>query len=50
MGAQRWAGGPIPREMGYSDDTVVLHLQSATHWDSLSHIFTEGRCTTDTPR
>ena len=43
MGAQRWAGGAIPREMGYSDDTVVLHLQSATHWDSLSHIFHRGK-------
>lgn len=43
MGAQRWAGGPIPREMGYADDTVVLHLQSATHWDSLSHIFHRGK-------
>ena len=38
-GAQRWAGGPLPRQMGYADDTVVLHLQSATHWDSLAHIF-----------
>jgi kynurenine formamidase len=29
--------------MGYADDTVVLHLQSATHWDSLAHIFHKGR-------
>jgi kynurenine formamidase len=29
--------------MGYADDTVVLHLQSATHWDSLCHIFHRGR-------
>jgi kynurenine formamidase len=43
MGKQLWAGGPIPREMGYADDTVVLHLQSATHWDSLCHIFHKGR-------
>jgi kynurenine formamidase len=42
-GRQRWAGGPIPRDMGYADDTVVLHLQSATHWDSLCHIFHKGR-------
>jgi kynurenine formamidase len=43
MGVQRWAGAPLPREMGFADDTVVLHLQSATHWDSLSHIFHKGR-------
>lgn len=42
-GAQRWSGRPFPRGFGYSDDTVVLHLQSATHWDSLSHIFHRGR-------
>jgi hypothetical protein len=43
VGAQRWAGQPLPRKMGYADDTVVLHLQSATHWDSLAHIFHDGR-------
>jgi kynurenine formamidase len=43
LGRQAWAGGTIPRQMGYADDTVVLHLQSATHWDSLSHIFHKGR-------
>jgi kynurenine formamidase len=42
-GVQRWAGEPFPRGFGYSDDSVVLHLQSATHWDSLSHIFHDGR-------
>ena len=42
-GRQMWAGGPLPRQMGYADDTVVLHLQSATHWDSLCHIFHRGR-------
>jgi len=42
-GAQRWGGKPIPRGLGYSDDVVHLHLQSATHWDSLSHIFHAGR-------
>jgi kynurenine formamidase len=41
-GRQAWAGGPLPRQMGYADDTVVLHLQSATHWDSLAHIFHKG--------
>jgi len=43
LGKQMWAGGPLPRQMGYADDTVVLHLQSATHWDSLCHIFHRGR-------
>lgn len=42
-GGQGWAGGPMPRKMGYADDAVVLHLQSATHWDSLAHIFHDGR-------
>ena len=42
-GRQLWAGAPIPRGLGYADDTVVLHLQSATHWDSLCHIFHKGR-------
>ncbi|HYM57878.1 MAG TPA: cyclase family protein [Solirubrobacteraceae bacterium] len=42
-GAQRWSGEPLPRGFGFSDDTVVLHLQSATHWDSLSHIFHNGK-------
>lgn len=42
-GVQRWSAQPLPRGFGYSDDTVVLHLQSATHWDSLSHIFHNGR-------
>jgi len=42
-GAQLWAGKPFPRGFGYSDDTVVLHLQSATHWDGLSHIFHNGK-------
>jgi len=41
-GRQLWAGQPFPREMGYSDDVVVLPLQSSTHWDALSHIFHRG--------
>ena len=43
LSKQLWAGGPLPREMGYADDTVILHLQSSTHWDSLCHIFHRGR-------
>lgn len=42
-GGQMWSEGPLPRQMGYADDAVVLHLQSATHWDSLSHIFHRGK-------
>jgi kynurenine formamidase len=42
-GRQLWGAGPIPREMGYADDVVHLHLQSATHWDSLAHIFHRGK-------
>jgi kynurenine formamidase len=48
-GHQSWAGAPIPRGLGYADDSVVLHLQSATHWDSLCHIFHEGRMYNDRP-
>lgn len=39
---QRWAGKPLPFQMGFADDTVVMHLQSSTHWDSLCHIFHRG--------
>lgn len=42
-GRQQFNGRPLPMQMGYADDTVVLHLQSATHWDSLCHIFHRGR-------
>jgi kynurenine formamidase len=42
-GGQLWGDGPMPRQMGYADDSVVLHLQSATHWDTLCHIFHGGR-------
>jgi kynurenine formamidase len=42
-GRQLWGPSPIPRQMGYADDVVHLHLQSATHWDSLCHIFHRGK-------
>lgn len=42
-GRQLWGPSAIPREMGYADDVVHLHLQSATHWDSLCHIFHRGK-------
>jgi kynurenine formamidase len=41
-GPQQFSGAPMPRRIGYADDAVVLHLQSATHWDSLCHIFHAG--------
>ncbi|HET9103914.1 MAG TPA: cyclase family protein [Solirubrobacteraceae bacterium] len=43
LGRQQWDGAPFPMAMGFADDTVVMHLQSATHWDSLCHIFHRGR-------
>jgi kynurenine formamidase len=43
LGKQTWGGRPLPFELGYADDTVVMHLQSATHWDSLCHIFHRGK-------
>jgi kynurenine formamidase len=43
LGRQQFGGKPLPFEMGYADDTVVMHLQSSTHWDSLCHIFHRGR-------
>lgn len=42
-GRQTFLGEEFPHGFGYADDTVVLPLQSATHWDALSHIFHEGR-------
>jgi kynurenine formamidase len=48
-GAQQFSGAPLPRQMGYADDTVVLHLQSATHWDSLCHIFHAGKAYNGVP-
>lgn len=42
-GLQRLAGEPMPHGFGFADDAIVMPLQSATHWDVLSHIFHEGR-------
>ena len=42
-GRQLFEGKPFPHGFGYADDVVALPLQSATHWDSLAHIFHEGR-------
>jgi kynurenine formamidase len=49
LGTQQFGGSPLPREMGYADDAVVLHLQSATHWDSLCHIFHAGKAYNGVP-
>jgi kynurenine formamidase len=48
-GRQLWQGEPFPRGFGYADDTIVMPLQSATHWDALSHIFHQGRMYNDRP-
>lgn len=42
-GLQNLEGMEFPHGFGYADDIIVMPLQSATHWDSLSHIFHEGR-------
>jgi kynurenine formamidase len=42
-GLQLLGGQPLPHGFGYADDVIVMPLQSATHWDVLSHIFHEGR-------
>lgn len=43
-GAQDVLGpyGPA-KGVGYSDDVVILPTQAGTQWDSLSHVFFEGR-------
>ncbi|WP_100812483.1 cyclase family protein [Microbacterium sp. BR1] len=43
LGLQTWNGGPLPHEVGFADDTIVMHLHSATHWDSLGHVFHKGK-------
>lgn len=42
-GVQTLMGVDPPHGFGYADDVVVLGLQSASHWDALSHIFHDGR-------
>ncbi len=37
------AGWGPAKGFGYSDDTVILPTQAGTQWDSLSHIFYEGK-------
>jgi kynurenine formamidase len=46
-GLQRILGKEFPHGFGYADDTIVMPLQSATHWDALSHIFHEGKMYND---
>jgi kynurenine formamidase len=41
-GMQKADGKTLPHGIGYSDDAISMPLQSATHWDALSHIFHEG--------
>ncbi len=42
-GVQTLMGVDPPHGFGYADDVVVLGLQSASHWDALSHIFHDGK-------
>ena len=35
--------GPDPDGPRYTDDTITMPLQCATQWDSLAHIFYEGK-------
>jgi kynurenine formamidase len=42
-GLQRLGGHAFPHGFGFADDVITMPLQSATHWDVLSHIFHEGR-------
>jgi len=43
MERQVRAGGLLPRNVGFADDMVAMPLQSATHWDALSHVFHRGK-------
>ncbi|MCQ0007093.1 cyclase family protein [Actinomadura madurae] len=36
-------GGGTPKGFGYSDDILIMDGQAGTQWDSLSHIFWDGR-------
>jgi kynurenine formamidase len=48
-GVQTLMGIDPPHGFGYADDVVVLGLQSATHWDALSHIFHNGKMYNNRP-
>ncbi|MPZ22608.1 MAG: cyclase family protein [Dehalococcoidia bacterium] len=34
---------PLPYGMGFSDDAVYMPLQCGTQWDSLAHVFANGK-------
>jgi kynurenine formamidase len=42
FGSQNFAGG-----LGVADDAIVMPLQSSTQWDSLAHIFHDGKMYND---
>lgn len=42
-GADAFAGAQAHRRLHSSDDIVIMPLQSGTQWDSLAHIFFEGK-------
>ena len=33
----------------YSDDVIIMHLQAATQWDSLAHVWYDGKLYNDVP-
>jgi kynurenine formamidase len=43
MSALHVGYGPDPEGFRYNDDLVVMPLQCATQWDSLAHIFDDGK-------
>ena len=46
-GAQETSGFGAMHGLGYSDDVVIMPTQAGTQWDSLSHIFFEGKMYND---
>jgi kynurenine formamidase len=42
-GADAFVGAQAHRRLHSSDDIVIMPLQSGTQWDSLAHIFFEGK-------
>ena len=42
-GTDALAGQQDWNKLRYADDTLMLCVQGATHWDSLGHIFYEDK-------
>ena len=43
-GTDAIAGQQDWNKIRYADDTIMLCVQGATHWDALGHIFFEDKC------